>query len=93
MSDVNEGSMVLYRRGIRPDGSAFGDWEVGYVDATFFADPTGAPADASFDRTALQAWVSILPASPEGKSAPCCVSVPLDSEHIDPIAHGTELSA
>jgi hypothetical protein len=92
MSDPNEGSVVLFRRGIRPDGSAFGDWEVGYVKQTYFVDESGRVCEPTLERSAdLASWLLVAPAAPDGRAAPTTVPVPLDFEHVDPIVHGTEL--
>lgn len=89
-SDLNAGSIVLFRRGIAPDGSACGAWEVGYVEWTFFTDAAGRVVEPDFEVDALP-WVSIIPAAPEGPMAPVRLSVPLDDEHIDVIRHRSEL--
>lgn len=89
VSDPNAGSIVLFRRRIGPDGSAC-PWEVGYVEWTFFTDAAGRVVEPDFEVDAVP-WVSIIPAAPEGPSAPVRLSVPLDAEHIDVIRHGSEL--
>lgn len=90
--DVNEGSMVLFRRGMEAGGKAYGEWEVGFVTQTFFTDGlTGPIVEPSPDRPNQRAWVEIAPAAEEGPSAPTTLSVLLDAEHIDPIRHGSEM--
>lgn len=86
MTDPNEGSAVLFRR-LRPD-AAFGEWEVGYIKQTFFVDAAMRIVAPSFDYPEYTPWVTIVPAAPEGRSAPTTLSVPLDAEHIDPIVYG-----
>lgn len=88
MSDPNEGSVVLFKRGRRPDGSMFGPWEVGYVVSTFFVDESGAVIEPDLE-TPHEAWLTVRPAAPEGEQAPNTLTVPLAS--IDPVVHGTEL--
>lgn len=90
---ANRGSLVLFRRGINLDGSSWGPWHPGYIDQTYWVDGDGKFHDEPdlANPTARQAWVSVVPATPEGPSAPTTVPVPLDAEHIDPIVHGSEV--
>jgi len=92
MSDVNKGSMILFRRGMGAGGAPYGDWEIGYVTGTLFTDGLRGPVvEPSFDHPDYQCWVEILPAVPEGEMAPTTLSLPLDMGHIDPVVHGCEV--
>lgn len=100
-NDPNAGSLVLFKRfGCPPDSAAHcsREWALGRIVDTFFVKdgavytPTEEEEDDAALWAALTPWVTIDPEKPEGRSAPTTLTVPLDSDHVDLIVHGTELA-